>query len=309
MPYSRPIDLLRHLLEGPVTRPALMRWRHKQFLSADGFASYSGVFHSFEQARQSLPDSPEFDEEALTQEYVSVRTKKVFAYDYPVLWWLAAAFRNGGHSVLDIGGSVGVHYYAYQQFLELPKGLKWTVAEVPSVARVGERLASEQQSESLVFCTDLDSEVGRTDADVWMAAGSLQYLEHPSIPRLLRHTRRRPRHMLLNKLPLYDGEPFVTTQNLGEHCYAPVHVFNRNAFINSILAEGYVLRDEWPVHERSLYLPGFGDRSFSCFSGLYFVEETSEVAAECLLCMPSVRSEQPKATLIEETLSACQSET
>lgn len=301
MPYSIPIQLLRQFLEGPVTRPAFMRWRHKQFLSADGFASYSGVFHSFEQARQSLPASQEFDVEALTQEYVLMRTKKVFAYDYPVLWWLAAAFRNGGHGVLDIGGSVGVHYYAYQQFLELPKGLKWTVAEVPSVVRAGERLVSERQSDSLVFCTDLDSEVGRTDADVWLAAGSLQYLEQPSIPRLLRHTGRRPRHILLNKLPLYNGQPFVTTQNLGEHCYAPVHVFNRSAFINSIMAEGYVLRDEWRVHERSLYIPGFGDRSFSSFSGLYFIEETSEVPIEWPRWMPTARFESPRATLLEES--------
>lgn len=279
MPYSRPIQLLRQFLEGPVTRPALMRWRHKQFLSADGYASYSGVFRSFEEARQSLPPSPEFDDEALTKEYVSVRTKKIFAYDYPVLWWLAAAFGKGGHSVLDIGGSVGVHYYAYQQFLEMPQGLRWTVAEVPSVARVGQRLASERQVDSLVFSTDLDEAVARSDADIWMAAGSLQYLEHPSIPQLLRRSTKRPHHIFLNKLPLYGGDSFVTTQNIGGNCYAPVHVFNRNELVASIVAEGFVMRDEWIVPERSLYLPGYSERSIPCFTGLYFVAEATARAS------------------------------
>ena len=278
MPYSQPIHLLRQFLEGPLTRPALMRWRHRQFLSAEGFASYSGVFHSFEEARQSLPPSPEFDDEALTEEYVSVRTRKIFAYDYPVLWWLAEAFGKGGHSVLDIGGSVGVHYYAYQQFLEMPQGLRWTVAEVPSVARVGQRLASERQVESLVFTTDLDDAVAHSDADIWMAAGSLQYLDNPSVPQFLRRSSKRPQHIFLNKLPLYGGDTFVTTQNLGGNCFAPVHVFNRTEFVESIVAEGFVLRDEWAVPERSLYVPGFSERNISCFSGLYFVKGMSEVA-------------------------------
>ena len=277
MSYSRPTQLLRQFLEGPVTRPALMRWRRQQFLSGEGFASYSGVFRSFEQARQSLPASPEFDNEALTQEYVSVRTRKVFAYDYPVLWWLAKAFKNGGCDVLDIGGSVGVHFHAYQLFLDLPKGLRWTVAEVPAVARVGRRLASERQADSLVFSTDLNDALARSDADIWIAAGSLQYLENPSIALLLRRSRRRPQHIILNKLPLYAGDSFVTTQNLGGHCFAPVHVFNRNELIDSIVAEGFLLRDEWAVHERSLYLPGFWERSLPCFTGLYFVSEMNEV--------------------------------
>ena len=277
MPYPRLAQRLRHFLEGPVARPALMRWRHKHFLSADGFACYFGVFRSFEQARLSLPVSPGFDDEALTEEFVTVRTRKVFAYDYPVIWWLAQALKNGSCDVLDIGGSVGAHFYAYQQFLELPEGLRWTVAEVPAVARAGQRLAAERRAGSLVFSADLDDAVAHSDAEIWLATGSLQYLERPSIPQLLLRCRRPPDHILLNKLPLYAGDAFVTTQNLGHRCFAPVHVFNRNELVDSILAEGFRLRDEWPVHERALYLPGFPQRSFVCFSGLYFVRDASEV--------------------------------
>ena len=33
---------------------------------------------------------------------------------------------------------------------------------------------------------------------------------------------------------------------------------------------GYRLKDEWAVHERTMYLPGHAERSFAAFSGLYF---------------------------------------
>lgn len=273
MAYSTAVQLLRGVLEGPLTRPPLLKWRRRQFLSPDGFASYFGVFSSFDEARRFLPSSPEFDEEALTQEHVSVRTKRVFTYDYPMLWWLSSAFKKGALGVLDVGGSVGVHYYAYRKFMPMPHGLRWTIVEVPAVARVGERLALEQQAASLVFTVDLMDAVSRSDADIWLSAGALQYLEHPDLAALLRRCEKRPQHILLNKLPLYDGDNFVTTQNLGNRCFAPVHIFNRRRFVESLVREGYVLQDEWSVYERSFYLPGFAERSFPCFSGLYFVAE------------------------------------
>lgn len=270
MVYSTPTQLVRKLLEGPVTRPALMQWRLRQFLSPEGFATHFGLFGSFAEARKFLPPSPEFDEEALTEEYASVRTKKIFAYDYPVLWWLSSAFRSGANSILDIGGSVGVHFHAYKKWLQFPQDLSWTVVEVPKVVQVGRRLAQVQAAQALRFSSDLSGTVARSVSNVWIVAGALQYLEHPSFADLLCQCRKRPQHLLLNKLPLYDGDDFVTTQNLGQSCFAPVHIFNRARFIESILAEGYILADEWAVCERSFYLPGHEERSFPCFTGLYF---------------------------------------
>ncbi|MNL58221.1 hypothetical protein D3C87_1818410 [compost metagenome] len=49
-----------------------------------------------------------------------------------------------------------------------------------------------------------------------------------------------------------------------------MHVYNRQRFINEIEELGYTLREQWQVPERSLYLPGFPERCFPTFSGLYF---------------------------------------
>jgi hypothetical protein len=114
---------VREWLEGPTTRPLLLSWRRRQFFSPEGFGFYFGLFDSFESARRWLPASPGFSHEALVAEFADQRTRRVFAYDYPVMWWLQRAFGEGASEVLDIGGSVGVHYYAYRSYVDMPAGL------------------------------------------------------------------------------------------------------------------------------------------------------------------------------------------
>ena len=267
--YSSASQVVRQILEGPVTRPALLRWRRQQFLSAAGFGSYFGLFENFAQARDWLPVSSEFDSAALAAEYVEVRAKKVFAYDYPVMWWLQRAFGEGAASVLDIGGSVGVHFHAYGRYLRMPPGLSWRVVEVPAIAAIGRDMAAQAGAAALSFASDLEQALREGD-EIWIAAGSLQYFEDARPGDLLRRSRARPRHLLLNKLPLYDGEDYVTTQNIGSGCFAPAHVYNRRRFVDEVEGQGYVLRDQWQVLERSLYLPGFPERCVPSFSGLCF---------------------------------------
>ena len=72
------------------------------------------------------------------------------------------------------------------------------------VAR-GQRLAGTRNAPNLRFSTS--SELDR--ADVWMAAGSLHYVEE-SAATIISRMRQLPRWVLLNKVPLTDGEPFVT---------------------------------------------------------------------------------------------------
>lgn len=268
MAYSSASQVVRQILEGPLTRPALQHWRRRQFLTEAGFGSYFGLFKNFGEAREWLPANPEFDKAALAAEYVNVRTKKVFAYDYPVMWWLERAFGQGAVRVLDIGGSVGVHFHAYRRYFELPQGVSWNVVEVPAIAAIGRKMAEQAQAGGLRFADNLEQALSSND--IWIAAGSLHYFEDARPGDLLQRCEGRPRHILLNKLPLYDGEDYVTAQNIGAGCFSPMHVYNRSRFIEELESLGYTLRDEWQVPERSMYLPGFPERSFPAFTGLYF---------------------------------------
>ncbi|PNG48965.1 MULTISPECIES: methyltransferase, TIGR04325 family [unclassified Variovorax] len=280
MTHQSASHVVREFLESPLTRPALLLWRRKQFLSREGHGFYFGLFDSFEAARAWLPKNPEFGQDALATEYVDVRTKKVFAYDYPVMWWLEHAMRGGATRVLDIGGSVGVHYYAYRRYIDMPAALRWHIVEVPTMISIGRKLAADTGASALDFTEDLQQAVTEEAADIWISAGAIHYFEDATPGLLLKNCRARPRHVLLNKLPLYKGESFITAQNIGEGAFAPMHVYNRGRFIRDIEAMGYSLRDEWPVHERSLYLPGHPERSFPSFTGLYFSDRSVKGPSE-----------------------------
>ena len=232
MTYMSAAHVVREFLEGPLTRPAFMHWRRQHFLSEDGASFYFGVFDSFASARRWLPASPEFNTDALQKQYVEVRTQRIFAYDYPVMWWLSSAFRDGAQSILDIGGSVGVHYYAYRLFINMPETLSWSIVEVPSVVAMGRTLAAVRKAAALDFSEYLTESLSRARADVLISAGALQYMENASPANLIERMTKRPSRVLLNKLPIYDGEDFITTQNLGNGCFAPVRVFNRGTFID-----------------------------------------------------------------------------
>ena len=270
MSFPDSLQMARRFLETPIARPALLRWRRRRFFTRQGYTAYFGVFEDFAAARAWLPRTPEFDHADHATEYVEVRTQKVFAYDYPVLWWLQRAFRSGAAHVLDIGGSVGVHYFAYRRYLEMPAGLSWHVVELPAMVEIGRRLAQQQAACALTFTPDLRGALAEGTGDIWLSAGALQYFDDARPSRLLERCAVRPRHLLLNKLPLYAGEDFVTAQNIGEGCYAPVQVYNRDRLVRDIEALGYRLQDEWAVHERTFHLPGHPERSFADFSGLCF---------------------------------------
>lgn len=261
------------MLAEPIKRlPLIQRWRERRhlayFLSKDGFTSFHGVFRSFSEVRESLPKSKEHNQRALAAEYVEVRCHRVFSHDYPVIYWLSEAFRSGATSVFDIGGSVGVHYHAYKKLLAYPQSLAWQVCDVPDIVQIGRELAARSSATQLTFTETLDP--GSVQADVWISAGAIHYIEDARPSSLLAACKHRPKHLMLNKLPLYDGGDFVAAQNIGENSYAPQYVYNRQHFVTDIENLGYRLVDSWQVPECSFYLPGHPEKSFRTYSGLYF---------------------------------------
>jgi putative methyltransferase (TIGR04325 family) len=226
--------------------------------------AYRGVYPTFEAARAAAPsDKLGFNHAELTNIYDN-RLHKAFSSDYPALFWLSKLL-PGASSIFDWGGHVGVSFYAYQKYLTLPAGARWLVCEVPEIAKAGAELAARNGESRLGFTTDpLDA----SGFDILLAAGSLQFLEAPLADELLR-LEQRPPHLLINKLPVYDGEPFVTIQNT-IHSYNPTKVQNRSAFVGSILALGYELVDEWDTPDMACQIPLHPKHSISAYSGFYF---------------------------------------
>lgn len=223
-----------------------------------------GVFKDFDEARRAAPsckpvgmDSPEY------LDHHTDRADYIQAYDYPFLFWLGRVL-PGARKVFDFGGNIGVHYFAYMPYLDYPRDLEWTVCELPNIVADGQRIATERSARHLKFTTDFRDADG---SDIFIAAGALQYVEE-SVGAKLARLSARPRHMLLNKLPLYDGEPFVTLQN-GGPVWAPQHVFNRAAFVHDLEQLGYELMNAWDNPGFACRVPFESARVVNRYSGLY----------------------------------------
>jgi putative methyltransferase (TIGR04325 family) len=235
------------------------------FASSAGFGHCRGVFETFAEALRSAPKGAPlgFDHEQFAGDF-GERFATILPHDYPVLFWLRRWLVPGG-KVFDLGGYTGSQFHAYRPYLDNPGSLDWTVCDVPKVVERGRELAKERGYRRLRFTDCAEDAEG---SDVLLAAGSLQYIESPSLPRLLEGMKTRPRHLLLNKLPLYDGPAFVTLQN-GGPVFVAQHVFNRAALLNQLARLGYRLADSWDVPGFSTEIPFQPRRRVPTFTGLY----------------------------------------
>jgi len=241
-----------------------LRERRYERSFRDHLGLHRGLFADFAEARRSAPSCKPVGMES--PEYIDHHTDRadyIQAYDYPFLFWLDRILGQGSN-VLDLGGNIGVHYYAYARYLEYPADLSWVVCELPNIVRDGQRIARERLAHNLTFITQFSDAI---ESEILIAAGVLQYIEE-SLAEQLSSLHQLPRHLLLNKLPLYEGEPFVTLQNSGP-VYAPQHVFNRTQFVTSLTDLGYELIDTWDVPGFACHVPFHPGRSVHRYSGLY----------------------------------------
>jgi putative methyltransferase (TIGR04325 family) len=254
----------------PVLR-SLGEHLYERRFSGDLFGSFRGVFANFSQARQSAPSTKSvgFNSAACAQQFQE-RRHHVYSFDYPVLFWLRCLLRENP-AIFDLGGHVGIQFYSYSRYLQYPADLRWKVCDLPEITKEGQTLAAAEGHTALSFTNHLEDADG---ADILLAAGSLQYVESPGFAELLSSLKRKPRHLLVNKVPLYDGDPFVTLQN-GGSAFHPMYVFNRGEFIDSLASLGYRVIDTWDVVTHPGHIPFHPDRSFACHSGLYLTKDSS----------------------------------
>jgi putative methyltransferase (TIGR04325 family) len=223
------------------------------------------VYQDFEEAQTAIGrNAGSYDSSAGAALYHD-RVGKLQAEDYPILYWMSA-FASNLRRIFDFGGHVGLHYYALAPKLQLPSSHVWSVSDVPAVMQEGERLARSRGVSSLHFAGGMD---GADGADVFLSSGALQYLEESALPRALGACVNKPRHVLLNKLPVRSGDSFVTVQDTG-FFRVPYTVFDRARLVEGLKALGYRLRDEWQNPGLTCLLWRKPDLSVSAYSGFYF---------------------------------------
>ncbi len=261
------ISLIPHFRGRPLTPGRVFNAiRERLVLRNKPLNSCHGVYTTFDEAmRAASPYRPVGYDSADSAQWYLNKLDSLLLEDYPVVYWLRSAFETGSRSVFEIGGHIGEAYYGFQRVLPYPDDLSWTLCDVPTIAAAGRKLAAERGVTNLKFVTDTRHPDG---ADILLAAGALQYFEPKTLVDTLAAYRTRPRHILVNVTPVYDGPSFVTLQYIGS-AYCAYRIFNRQEFVESLEAIGYRLVDAWRK-ERAFSIPGHPDKSFQHYSGFYF---------------------------------------
>ena len=253
------------LLELPILRQLRRRRYDVLFGRVTGGGSFRGVFKDFDEAARSAPSNAPlgYDVQQAGEMYRD-RMTRVFPSDYPALFWLRDRLPNA-RRVFDLGGHVGVSYYAYRRYVPFPAGLRWTVCDVPSVTAAGAALAREQEAHALDFTNVVGDASG---CDILMAAGSLQYIETPFADQL-RSLRELPGSILVNKLATHPRREFVTLQNIGI-TYCPYRISARDGFPETLAPLGYRLVDTWENPDLVCRVPFHADAGPISYVGYLF---------------------------------------
>ena len=253
-----------------LTEPLRRRRARQRFVTQ--YASFFGVFPTRGDALASAPPSVllGYDHDQVVPSYrrlldAQLAKQGLESYEYPMLHWIESIWRLGdGRRILDFGGNLGTHFYAFAKYFEYPSDLVWWIVDVPSIVAEGTRIAQERGTTALHFATRI---ADAPTPNLLIASGSLQYLDDPT--DMVRDAGL-PRHVLINRFPLGSSDAFWTLQNGGEVCYAQ-RVSNRATFLASMQALGYRLVDEWVDHHDRCDIPMHPERSVPAYSGFYFV--------------------------------------
>lgn len=227
---------------------------------------WRGIYPSFAAAQAEIPQgkSVGYNSEAAANLFKTYPVYRRRVTDYITNFHLRDLISPTSR-VFDFGGSVGIAFYVYQQYLPFPEGARWIVCDVPAIVEVGRARASEHPTDGLSFTSEFTDGSG---CDVLHTAGTLQFIE-PPLATLLAGLSELPPYLLINRIPIWDRDPLWTLHTIGDFI-CPYQVFNRDQFIESILSLGYRLVDNWDCPESSLSIRFRPKMRLNGYQGYYF---------------------------------------
>lgn len=269
-------NMLDSMARLPGLRQALEKHHARQFAENNTRFPFLGVYPDFQSAEAAAPATrpSSYDNPDSALMYRD-RLKRLFPTDYPALFWLQKLFADGLCDVFELGGHIGVSYYAYQKVLAYPDGLRWTICDVPAVMQRGVGYAEHHDPlKRLHFDGDMHR---AADADIFMAMGVLQYLPE-SLGERLAALPRLPRHLLINLTPLHPQESYFTLQTIGT-AFCPYRIDRESTFLDELTTLGYVVRDAWINPDKSCIIPFYPEHSLHHYHG-YYLEQAGPPNAQ-----------------------------
>lgn len=251
--------------------PGILPWRQRRFSQSfeDGrfVGCCSGIFRTWEQAVSAAPEtSPLGYDHAAGSEMYRDRLASIYPSDYPMMLWLQKTLSEGVRNVFDLGGHIGVSYYAYQQVLEFPTNLSWVVHDVPAVMDAGRSEAS--RLDPLHRLKFADSFLLAAQSDLLFTSGCLQYLRE-TLAQRLRTLPKLPQWVLVNLLPLHEKYEFWTVQSIGT-AFCAYRIQQFQTFFADMAQIGYRPLDIWDNLEKDCWIAFEPEHSLDRYKGVAF---------------------------------------
>jgi putative methyltransferase (TIGR04325 family) len=254
------LDQLRR--SWPVAALRMRRYERRFAAAEQPVRMFRGIYESYAAASAAAPATrPVGRDNALNARRLEHERHRIFASDYPVLFWLSRLLADS-RFLFDLGGDVGTSFSAFRGILPYPPGFTWLVQDVPAIVAHGRSLSGAEPG--LRFTEDYD-ELGA--ADILLASGSLQFLPDPLW--FVRDGQTLPPHVLVNKIPLYDEPSAVTLESNGA-AFLPYHLLNRAQFLAAFAQAGYEPVDAWRNYDLNCYVPFHERHTIPYYSGYYF---------------------------------------
>jgi putative methyltransferase (TIGR04325 family) len=250
----------------PIVRVLSRASHDRRFEANTNRNLFRGVFSSYAAAEASAPRTRPvgYDNPASAEMYL--HRLAVEDYDYPSMFWIADAVSRGMRRIADLGGSVGIKYFAFSQHITFPTDMVWRVIDVPAVAQRGrEFAASRRAARSLEFS---DAPTDASGMDVLFASGALQYMP-VTLAELLDTLAVKPARIVVNMTPMHESRSFFTLNSIGT-AYCAYRVQRRDEFVTAVLSRGYRLRHEWINAGRRLRIPLEPEHSEAQYTGFCF---------------------------------------
>ncbi|HUH91440.1 MAG TPA: methyltransferase, TIGR04325 family [Lysobacter sp.] len=229
--------------------------------------AYYGVYDTYENALAAVPPglTSTYDSDAAGRMYRD-RTRDLRSSEYPALYWLSRLMQEGARTLFDLGGHIGVSYYAMGRLIHYPPGLRWVVHDVPRVMEAGREWAIDNDpAGKLEFADRPEASAG---FDILFSSGALQYLDY-ALPSLLHRTPDPPVHVLINMVPMHPERSYFTIQNFGV-VTTPYRISSATQFVEAMQALGYDVVDKWETFERHVRIPFRPDCDIDRYYGFYF---------------------------------------
>ncbi|RYF66330.1 MAG: methyltransferase, TIGR04325 family [Comamonadaceae bacterium] len=222
----------------------------KKFLDNREENLFMGSFESFAAAEAGAPPSKAIGYDN-AEAAKTLYSHQVYFYDYPALFWLGRALDEGMTSVFDLGGHVGIKYYAFRRMLNYPANLRWTVCDVPGVVQTGQELAVERGATAQLGFT-----VERNDAsgcDVLYASGCLQYLPE-RLSEILAKLPVKPKRVIVNTAAVHPDKTLYTLNSIG-FAVCPYRIQHHDELLGELAHAGYKRRDAWRNEGKPIEVP------------------------------------------------------